>query len=119
MKVDVHNFVLKVMPYDTIVPDRKMYQVELILKDLYGNVLSPSSLYRIKLDVDKGNLVGGIKANLDGTFTQLISLEDNVDLKSVLMTMSAGDSQGSNHLKSRCAIWINIVKRLFTCRNKK
>ena len=109
VKIGVKRFIESIELIDTVLKGEKIYNVFLILKDKFGNVPSPSALIHVNLSVDKGKLIGGIQANPDGTFTQMVSLLENVKPRQVKMTMNVYEQVGEQRLASRVPGWIYII----------
>jgi hypothetical protein len=103
------RFIDKVTLIDSVFKGNKVYLVTLKLKDKYGNVPSPSALFYFKLILDKGELLGKIQANPDGSFTQMVALPENVTLRNVKMTMKVYDQVGVQRLKPLIPSWIYMV----------
>ncbi|HUX94429.1 MAG TPA: choice-of-anchor X domain-containing protein [Bacteroidales bacterium] len=107
------------------VKGQKIYDVILALKDKYGNIPMPDALYNVKLSIDKGTLIEELADNMDGTFTQKISLPDSVKPKDVIMTTTIDDISGSKKLASYTLRWvlgiviiILVVVRIFYRKGK-
>jgi hypothetical protein len=75
-----------------------IYDIIFLLKDKYGNIPMPDAINNLKLSTDKGILMGGITDNMDGTFTQRISLPENINPKNVIMTLTFDGMSGSTRI---------------------
>ncbi|MCK4698775.1 MAG: hypothetical protein KAT38_00505, partial [Bacteroidales bacterium] len=98
---------------DTVIKGKKVYNVPLKLKDKFGNIPGPLALIHMHLQVDKGELIGDIQANPFGTFTQMVSIPENIKLKGVTITMIVDDRIGEQKLKSPVPRW--IYKIFYRC----
>lgn len=108
-RIRMKKFVRNIKLFEEIATGNRIYNVILDLKDNYGNVPIPSDLTNIKIKLDKGELIDGINDNMDGTFTQKISIPDNVKPRSVRMTLNNGYESGNQRLTSKSSLFITIV----------
>jgi hypothetical protein len=108
-RIRVKHFVKDVILTREIVANQKIYNVILNLNDKYGNVPTPSEMSNILLKIDNGELIGGITDNMDGTFTQKISLPESVKLASIKITLNTGVESGTQRLASNNSLLITII----------
>jgi len=106
VKVRPQRFVKKIVRADTTIAGEKVYNLYLRLKDRHGNIPSPYSLGDVNLSYDKGRMIGAVMANPDGSFTQMISIPENIKPSDVKVTMRIYDQEGVKRLKSRVPWWI-------------
>jgi hypothetical protein len=90
----------------------KAFDITFSLNDSYGNIPLPSALNNVTISIDKGKLTGGITDNMNGTFTQRISLPENVNPKNVIMTISFDSMSGSSKIASNKSILILLAGSL-------
>ncbi len=107
--IRIKRFIKKIIETDEVVAGMKIYNLILDLNDKYGNVPAEFAVNNIAVSLDKGNLIGRITSNMDGTFTQKISLPENIKPKSVRMTLNNGSESGSQKLKSNSPLLITIA----------
>jgi ribosomal protein S11 len=109
-------YVKHISMIDTAMSGRKAYNIRLNLKDKYGNLPHPFSLKNIDLELDKGELVGPLMANPDGSFTQKIFLDENIKPKNVTLSMNIDNRQGEDYLKNRFFLCYWICRKF--CKGK-
>jgi hypothetical protein len=83
---------------EQVLKGERIFDLTFKLKDQLGNIPLPSALNDVKLSIDNGNLIGGIVDNMDGTFTQRISLPENIKPKNVMMTLSYDEISDSGQI---------------------
>ncbi|MCX6301383.1 MAG: VWA domain-containing protein [Bacteroidia bacterium] len=83
---------------DKTTTGEKLYDITFTLKDKYGNIPMPYALADLNLSIGKGLLVGVITDNMNGTFTQRISLPSGVRLRTVILSFSSGELSGSRKI---------------------
>lgn len=71
---------------------RNAYQLTITPKDRLGNSLGPGFSGAIALTTDPEVKLGLLKDNLDGTYSQLLTLPENVDVKNVKISLTAQDA---------------------------
>jgi hypothetical protein len=108
VKIKPWNFVRKVAPADIIIKGEKLFKVYLNLRDGSGNKPLPGFIGYVNLSLDKGTLVGSILSNPDGSFTQTVSIPENIRPSDVKITMKVYDQEGTQRMKSRIPWWIYI-----------
>ena len=101
VNTQLRYFVKHVSKSDTAMGGRKAFNIKLNLKDRYGNLPHPYSLKSVDLELSKGELVGPIMANPDGTYTQKIFLDENINPKDVTVSMNTDNRKGEDQLKNR------------------
>lgn len=69
------------------------YAVTVTPKDPLGNYLGPRYSAVISMTASKGTFVGGLKDNLDGTYTQILNLPAGVNVRDVDITISVKDEE--------------------------
>ncbi len=69
------------------------YAVTVTPKDPLGNYLGPRYSAVISMTASKGTFVGGLKDNLDGTYTQILNLPAGVDVRDVDITIGVKDEE--------------------------
>jgi hypothetical protein len=108
VKIRPRRFIKEVTLTDTVIKGTKIYSLKLNLRDKYGNRPSPNSMGYIRLSVDKGELIGQIQSNPDGSFTQKLSLPEGVKPSDVKITMKVYDQVGVQRLKPLLPKWIYL-----------
>ena len=109
VKIKPQKFIKDLIRIDSLIKGKLVYKVSFKLKDEYDNIPHPNSLRNIHLNLDKGELIGHIQANPDGTFTQMVSLTENVKPSQVKMTMNVYDQIGEQRLESLIPKWIYLI----------
>ncbi len=84
----------------TALKGEKAFDITFRLKDRYGNIPLPGALNDVKLSIDRGTLTGGITDNMDGTFTQRITLPENIRPEKVKMTFSYDEMSDSRKIST-------------------
>lgn len=74
VNIDPDNVVVAVIPRDDPVGDSRQYRVVVTPRDNYGNYLGPRYGSQIAMTATNGSFVGGIKDELDGSYSQLLSV---------------------------------------------
>ena len=109
VKVKPRKFVKDIIRIDTVLKGKSVYDLTLNLQDKYGNIPTPDALINIKLNLDNGELIGHIQTNPDGTFTQMVSLPENVKPRQVKMTINVYEQVGEQRLKPLIPNWRYII----------
>lgn len=106
-KLDLKPFSKKFEIVENTLRGEVLYDIIFSLKDKYGNLPAPDDLTNLSISFDKGSLAGGLQDNMDGTFTQRISLAENLKPEDVTMTLSIDDR--SESVKIRKGIPYQII----------
>ena len=87
-KIDLRPDFRKIKLVENALKGEIMYDIIFSLKDKYGNLPTPDDLINLTISVDKGIVTGGITDNMDATFTQRITLPEDIKSENVIMTLS-------------------------------
>lgn len=81
----------------------KRFAVTVTPKDASGNFLGPNHRSRISLTASKGQFTDGLRDNLDGTYTQTLTMPVTVDQNEVDVSVAIGDVGVSFNLGEKLA----------------
>ncbi|MFC2136991.1 choice-of-anchor X domain-containing protein, partial [Bacteroidota bacterium] len=116
VNIKAKKFIKKITRVDTLemhdsslLKDQNVYKVSLKLRDKLGNVPSPNALNNIELSLNKGKIIGSIQANLDGSFTQLVSFPKNIKPRQIKMTMMVYGQVGVKRLAHPIPLSVYII----------
>ena len=109
VKIKPSSFIKDFVLIDSLSKEKLVYNITLSLGDSKGNKPSPNALKNISLSANKGELIGGIQANPDGTFTQKIALKQGTRPSQVKLTMNAYNQTGMQRLEKPLPIWVYII----------
>lgn len=82
-------------------PKIKRFRIVITPKDALGNYFGPGHTKSINVRSTKGKLTGGVKDNLDGSYTILIDLPSKVDYKQVYISGNVQDAKFSFNLAEK------------------
>jgi hypothetical protein len=99
-RIQVKPVFKKIRLIEKAIKGETVYDITFSLKDRYGNIPMPDAINNLTLSVDKGILAGGITDNMDGTFTQRISLPESINPKNTIMTLSSDGVSRSRKIAS-------------------
>jgi len=77
------------------------YNIVITPKDASGNYLGPRYAGSIKVKASAGEFIAGLKDNLDGTYSQVLSLPAAVDPRNVKVTVEVKGATSSFNLAKR------------------
>lgn len=74
-------------------PKLKLYELTITLQDALGNYLGPRYAGALALKPEPELGLGTLKDNLDGTYSQVLELPENVNVGDVKISLSAQDAE--------------------------
>ena len=79
-----------------------IYDVKYEIRDKFGNIPLPDAIKDIKPEVNNGSVIGGIKDNMDGTYSSRVSIQaGSKNPKSIKISLPADDTAKSNRIKKQ------------------
>lgn len=86
------HVVLMIDPLGVSDDNIRQFAVTVIPKDAIGNYFGPNKSSSVSLSASKGQFIGTVVDNLDGSYIQTLSLSEDVDVNTVDLTLAVGDS---------------------------
>ena len=92
------GILVRVIPVLPPVGELRRFRVVVTPRDPFGNHIGPGYAKALQMRAAKGRLLGAVKDNLDGSYTQVFELPARVDLTSVQISGNAKGARFSFNL---------------------
>ncbi|MGD8799088.1 MAG: VWA domain-containing protein [Desulfobacterales bacterium] len=87
IKVDPSSVAVEAVRRPAAAQDDKAYEIRITPKDVMGNYLGPGHAGSMKLEASKGKWIEPLRDQLDGTYTQILSIPHDVQPQAVNLNL--------------------------------